>query len=382
MSGDTASARRMDGLDVLRAFAILGVLVFHAPSSVLDAVPLPVRFAFAHGWMGVDLFFVLSGYLVGRQVFAEDGEAPLGSRLRAFWLKRWMRTLPLYFVVLAFYALKPWTVGTPFVGGGWHYALFLQNFTMPRDFVQSWSLCVEEHFYVVLPLLAFALGGRRWPAWAWLAPVAVSVVARWLFSRHLPADLLMTDLATLAPWSTEMHLDGLGIGVFLARTAPTWRGWPRHWRTACAVAGVGVLALTVGRYGAIVTTSSHVWVFVGLAVGFGAVLVGIEPLQLPRGLRWGVYQTALLSYGAYLWHGLVLRVIERMDVRLGAWGLDLLAFLALTLFVAWVTYVTVEKPCLKLRDWLLTRGTLPPVVLSPGESNALSAGLNARKPSA
>nr|BDT31527.1 acyltransferase [Myxococcus sp. MH1] len=365
MSGELASPRRMDGLDVLRAFAILGVLVFHAPAAVHDAVPYAVRFAFAHGWMGVDLFFVLSGYLVGRQVFATEEGPTLGAQLRTFWLKRWMRTLPLYFVVLALYALKPWLVGTPFVGGGWHYALFLQNFGHPRDFVQSWSLCVEEHFYLVLPLLAFALGGRRWPAWAWLGSVALSVTARWLFSRGLPADVTMSSLDTLAPWSTELHLDGLGIGVFLAKTAPTWRSWSPRGRMLCGLVGVGVLALTVGHHGAIVTTTNHVWLFAGLAVGFGGVLVGIESLQLPRVPRWAIYQIALLSYGAYLWHGLVLRIVERLDLRLGAWGLDLLAYLALTLGVSWVTYVAVEKPCLKLRDWLLTRGALPPGVLSP-----------------
>ncbi|MBZ4407687.1 acyltransferase [Myxococcus sp. XM-1-1-1] len=355
----------MDGLDVLRAFAILGVLVFHAPAAVHDAVPYAVRFAFAHGWMGVDLFFVLSGYLVGRQVFATEEGPTLGAQLRTFWLKRWMRTLPLYFVVLALYALKPWLVGTPFVGGGWHYALFLQNFGHPRDFVQSWSLCVEEHFYLVLPLLAFALGGRRWPAWAWLGSVALSVAARWLFSRGLPADVTMSSLDTLAPWSTELHLDGLGIGVFLAKTAPTWRSWSPRGRMLCGLMGVGVLALTVGHHGAIVTTTNHVWLLAGLAVGFGGVLVGLESLQLPRAPRWAVYQIALLSYGAYLWHGLVLRGVERLDLRLGAWGLDLLAYLALTLGVSWVTYVAVEKPCLKLRDWMLARGATPHGVPAP-----------------
>ncbi|QSQ10924.1 acyltransferase family protein [Myxococcus landrumensis] len=345
----------MDGLDLLRAIAILGVLVFHAPKVVHEAVPLTLRAAFAHGWMGVDLFFVLSGYLIGRQVFAPETDAPLGSQLRTFWMKRWMRTLPLYFVVLALYALKPWVVGTPFLGGGWHYALFLQNFSLPRDFVQSWSLCVEEHFYVVLPLLAFVLGGRRWPAWAWLVPVGVSVLSRALCVWDLPPNEHLSTFPEFVAWSTEQHLDGLAIGVFLARTAPTWRQWPSPWRITCAVAGGLLLVVAVGWHGALVTTTSHVWIFSALAAGFGAVLVGIETLRLPQWLRWGIYPTALLSYGAYLWHGLVVRVLERLDLRLGAWGLDLAAFLALTLGVSWVTYVTVEKPFLKLRDALLAR---------------------------
>jgi len=362
----------MDGLDVLRACAILGVLLFHAPEVVHRALPSSLRLAFAHGWMGVNLFFVLSGYLIGKQVFGPDEEAMWGSRLRGFWLKRWMRTLPLYFVVLAVYALKPWTVGTPFVGGGWHYAVFLQNFTMPRDFVQSWSLCVEEHFYLVLPLVAFAPGARRWPAWVWLLPVGASILARALFVAELPLGKPMLHITDGAPWSTTQHLDGLAVGVFLARTTTTWHGWPRAWRRVCGLVGVALLLVTVGRYGAVVTVAGHPWIHAGLAVGFGGVLIGIESLQLPGCPRWGIQQVALLSYGAYLWHGLVVRGIERLELSLGAWGLDLLAFLLVTLGLSWVTYVAVEKPCLKLRDVMLERWTL-------GESPRLRGNMAGRE---
>ncbi|MCP3104747.1 acyltransferase [Myxococcus sp. K15C18031901] len=354
----STARRRMDGLDVLRACAILGVLLFHAPEVVHHALPAPLRAAFTHGWMGVNLFFVLSGYLVGKQVFAPEDEAPLGTRLRVFWLKRWMRTLPLYFGVLAIYALKPWTVGTPFLGGGWHYAVFLQNFSMPRDFVQSWSLCVEEHFYFVLPLVAFAPGARRWPAWVWLLPLGLSILARALFIRGLPLNQPLVLLAEGAPWSTDQHLDGLAVGVFLARTSATWRDWSRTSRLACAFLGGVALLVTVVRWGAVVTTTSHPWIHAGLAVGFGGVLIGVESLQLARGFRWSVQQVALLSYGAYLWHGLVVRVAERMGVSLGLWSLDLLTFLLITLGGAWVTYFTVEKPCLKIRDAILERWKL------------------------
>ena len=346
-----APAARLDGLDVLRALAILSVLLFHAPEAIGDAVAPAMRAAFAHGWMGVDLFFVLSGYLIGRQVFGPLAEPNLGSRLRAFWVKRWVRTLPLYFVVLTFYALKPWTFGTPFVGGGWHYALFLQNFTAPRDFVQSWSLCVEEHFYLVLPLLAFGLRGRQWPAVAWLVPVLVSLLGRWLVWRGLPSGTPASMLPALLYWPTHLHLDGLAMGVFLAKTAPAWRPWSAARRTACGLLGVAVLALTIGQGGPLL----RVWMVSGLAAGFALLLVGVESARLPAVPRWGVQQVAVLSYGAYLWHAPVVRIFERLHLSLGAWGLDLLAFLTATLAVAWVTYVTVEKPCLRLRDRLLSR---------------------------
>ena len=340
---------------MLRALAILPVLAFHAPAVVLDALPSGLRAAVAHGWMGVDLFFVLSGYLVGRQVFGRHEEQGGVAELRTFWLKRWGRTLPLYYVVLAFYALKPWTFGTPFLGGGWHYAFFLQNLTGLSDFIQSWSLCVEEHFYLALPLLAFSLKGRHWPAWVWWVPVAVSLTARWLTWRSLPAGTTLPQLPMLLSWPTLHHLDGLAVGVFLAKTAPVWQRWSLSRRGACAVLGIAVLAVTVGVCGPLLKGTGALWVFTGLAVGFGLVLVGTESMRLPAAPRWGIYQVAVLSYGAYLWHSLVVRVLDRTHLSLGAWPLDLLVYLGATLAVARVTYVTVEQPGLKWRDWLLAR---------------------------
>lgn len=360
---EVAPEARQDGLDVLRAAAILLVLCFHSPESVRSLLPEALVPAFTLGWMGVDLFFVLSGYLIGRQVFATREDLPLGARLRAFWVKRWTRTLPLYFGVLGTYALiKPWVFKAPFVGGGWHYALFLQNYAPLRDFIQSWSLCVEEHFYLVLPLLAFGLRGQRWPAWVWLVPVAVSAVGRAILSGLIPASASVQAGMGAFPWATHLHLDGLGVGVFLARTAPHWRSWPARWKAASAALGLAVLAVTLGVYGPTVLGHAYVGLYTGLSAGFGLLLVGLESWRLPSWPRRAVYAVAVTSYGAYLWHGLVVRVFERGHLTLGAWGLDLLAFIAVTLLVSWVTYVAVEKPSLRLRGWLLTRaepGQLP-----------------------
>ncbi len=351
-----AHEARQDGLDVLRAVAILLVLFFHAPEAITRALPGPLRSVFSVGWMGVDLFFVLSGYLIGRQVFATREDLPLGARLRTFWVKRWTRTLPLYFVVLATYALiKPWVFGAPFVGGGWSYALFLQNYGPLQDFVQSWSLCVEEHFYLVLPLVAFGLKGQRWPAWAWLVPLAVSMVGRAIISEAIPASPAVRGWVGVSSWATHLHLDGLCVGVFLARTAPRWRSWPARWKAASTVLGLAVLVAILGPYEPTQLGHGFIGLYTGLSVAFGLLLVGMESLQLPAWARRAVYSVAVTSYGAYLWHGLVVRVFERSHLSLGAWGLDLLAFVAVTLLVSWSTYVAVEKPGLRLRRWLLKR---------------------------
>jgi peptidoglycan/LPS O-acetylase OafA/YrhL len=349
-----APEARQDGLDILRAAAILPVLLFHAPEKLFLALPPALQHASRFGWMGVDLFFVLSGYLIGRQVFSSRAEAPLGTQLRTFWVKRWTRTLPLYFVVLGTYAvIKPWVFGAPFVGGGWHYALFLQNYGPLWDFVQSWSLCVEEHFYLVLPLLAFGLRGRRWPAWAWLVPTGLSLLGRALVSRNIPSDMPVLELVPLLQWPTHLHLDGLGVGVFLARTAPRWKSWQAQWKVMIAVAGLGVLAVTLALCGPTLLGHARLWVFTGLSVGFGLLLVGMESVRLSPWVRRVAYAVAVTSYGAYLWHGLVVRVLERTGFTLGWWVADLLAYIGTVLLVSAATYRGVEKPGLRLRRWLL-----------------------------
>ncbi|MDY7226998.1 acyltransferase family protein [Hyalangium rubrum] len=364
-----AAEARQDGLDVLRAVAILLVLCFHSPEAVRNVLPPVLVPAFTLGWMGVDLFFVLSGYLIGRQVFATREDLPLGARLRTFWVKRWTRTLPLYLVVLGTYAvLKPLVFKAPFLGGGWHFALFLQNYSALRDFVQSWSLCVEEHFYLVLPLLAFGLRGQRWPAWVWLMPMAVSVLGRALLVGVIPSSPPVREWLAAYPWGTHLHLDGLSVGVFLARTAPRWRTWPARWKAASTVLGLGVLAVTLGLYGATVLGHTYLGLYPGLSAGFGLLLVGMESWRLPTGPRRAVYAVAVTSYGAYLWHGLLVRVFERSHFTLGIWALDLLVFFAATLLVSWVTYVAIEKPGLRLRNWLLAREEPGQVPGKPGYS--------------
>jgi peptidoglycan/LPS O-acetylase OafA/YrhL len=214
---------------------------------------------------------------------------------------------------------------------------------------------VEEHFYLVLPLLAFGLRGRQWPAWVWCVPVAVSLAARWMTWSALPADVPLPRLPSLLTWPTLHHLDGLAVGVFLAKTAPVWQRWTSSRRTACGVLGAAVLVLTIGVCGALPAGVNGLWTYTGLSLGFGGVLVGLESMQVSAGPRQAIYQVAALSYGAYLWHGSVVRVIERTGLSLGVWPVDLLVYLFATLGVAWVTYVTVEQPGLKWRDRLLAR---------------------------
>ena len=147
-------ARRVANLDLLRAAAIVPVVLANAGTEgVLTGAA--GRLADS-GWVGVDLFFVLSGWLVGGLYWRERARYG-GIQIGRFWARRWLRTIPPYLVALvAVYSARAALTDNadPF---DWRYVAFLQNYTGLPYWGVSWSLCIEEHFYLALP---FVLGNR------------------------------------------------------------------------------------------------------------------------------------------------------------------------------------------------------------------------------
>lgn len=177
-SAVTDRAMRIPELDGLRGLAILSVLFWHyghyyepAPGSIGAWLPPLLRLA----WSGVDLFFVLSGFLIGGILIAHRKAT---NYWRVFYVRRACRIFPLYFAVLAAFVLATATIGPqpsnwllkqepPF----WTYPVFLQNFGMAyynsfgSDFLgPTWSLAVEEQFYLVLPFVVLLVrpGALPW----------------------------------------------------------------------------------------------------------------------------------------------------------------------------------------------------------------------------
>ncbi|MEO8161545.1 MAG: acyltransferase, partial [Arenimonas sp.] len=152
---------RLPGLDLLRAVAIAWVMLFH--SWIVGGLGEDFSWLSRYGWMGVDLFFVLSGFLIGGQVLAPLAR---GERLsfRDFYVRRAFRILPAFAVVLALYALVPALREAPGMEPWWKFAGFFMNFSIDyadnQAFSHAWSLCVEEHFYLLFPLLAWAMMRR------------------------------------------------------------------------------------------------------------------------------------------------------------------------------------------------------------------------------
>lgn len=342
---------RNPALDAVRATAILSVFAGHV-------VPE------GHGWWdviadvsqrGVDLFFVLSGYLVGgiaiREVLSEQRlDVP------QFWWRRWMRTLPAYYVTLALYIAKQQlpheSIG---LGKTWAYALFFQSYAMPelKDFAHSWSLCVEEHFYLVLPLLLAAMGRFGWVR-AKHALVGITAIG----CAFLTLRLILSTDTVINQRLSHLRTDGLSVGVALAAMeqhhAP-FAGWVRKRAAVLTAFACSATAAAV----AIQLNLGPRWWQTAYAIAFGvwvALAAAHAPAPLMKAGAWRpVAFIARVSYSMYLLHLLVIGTLNMLFVRHRALGpaahLTYVAVaLGASLFVAAMSYRFVEQPFLRLRD--------------------------------
>ncbi|WP_394843225.1 acyltransferase [Pendulispora brunnea] len=371
------------GFDVLRSLACLAVIAFHAPGVI--RVPAFVGAMASHGWIGVDLFFVLSGYLIGRQVFGRPVGSNRISEIRSFWIRRWTRTLPLYFVVLAFYAvIKPRLLHMPFVGGHAGYAFFLQNYISIDDFGQSWSLCVEEHFYLLFPLFALGLrGAERWPVWVWLTPALGSLAFRLVFKAMHPEHMVYMDFLMGVHFPTHADLDGISIGIFLACLSRRWMGWHALPRMPLLLLGILSCAMTLAYMPVTMIEDVRSMFYPTLlGISFGACLIGVQGVTFPAPLAKVFFWLATYSYGAYLWHGVAGRVCDHVLNPAMPWFVNGALYTAMTIGCAAATYHAIEVPGLRLRAYFLpaTRDGHPQKAQQPAGEGEGPGDLAQREP--
>ncbi len=212
--------RRIPELDGLRGAAIALVLVFHFVLSVQTPWPAVNRFML-FGWSGVDLFFVLSGFLIGG-ILLDNRRSD--SYFSTFYARRFFRIVPVYFAVLALYGVV-WLLGANiraiemhYVGQpmSWFaYVTFTNNFwialhnSMKIFLPPSWSLAIEEQFYLTLPLIIFLVARRHVPKIVATSILAI-VAARWICCAN---GIVTQNQAYVLPW---FRADALLIGVAAA----------------------------------------------------------------------------------------------------------------------------------------------------------------------
>jgi peptidoglycan/LPS O-acetylase OafA/YrhL len=345
-----AQSKRIPQLDAIRGIAVL-VVMFH---NERDAFPsLHLRGAFASGWMGVDLFFVLSGFLITGVLLDAKGS---DGFLRNFYARRCLRICPLYYALLAFMfvavpMLRPSDAHSLFEHSSpwWAYPLYLQNFLVPDSLNASgalavtWSLAIEEQFYLVWPLLVRGISVRRLRLIC-LAIVLMSPLLRlYLSVRHV-------DLYT----NVFCRLDGLMAGAFFAALVREPSFEPgRHVNAAW---GAVVVALPLGLA---IDGRGVQWIVYSFSVLASAGLVYLALFSSARWLRRilanrGLVYTGTISYGLYLLHRIPFVLSKGREVQY-----PLIVFLALlvtTYLLASASWYFLERPFLKLKRFFVTPG--------------------------
>jgi peptidoglycan/LPS O-acetylase OafA/YrhL len=357
---EAAVPLRVAGLDGLRAIAVTVVVLFHlSPGTTVG------------GYLGVDVFFVISGFLITSLLLRERVDSGR-LRLRAFWARRARRLLPaLGILLLVCCSCAALFGGDVLVGLGLQVlgaATFSSNWLLlvsgtsyfgestPELFRNLWSLALEEQFYLIWPLL-IALVLFRMPRWLRVSGVALLAIGSAIAMAALwtPVD------ATRVYYGTDTHAFGLAIGGVLALLAASWPrqalAWPRISRALLGTAGpAALLALLVL---AAMMPGSSPFVFRGglvvvallTAVVIAALLVPETPLARLlelRALRW----VGVRSYGLYLWHWPVfVLLIGALPgwPRSGAagWAIGAIAA-AITVGAAWLSFRFLEEPIRRL----------------------------------
>lgn len=364
-AGHSEISKHIPFLDILRALAILLVMSWHLPDAVAPAGFSVFR---ELGWLGVDIFFVLSGFLIASQTLDQSRRGKKFS-IRDFYVKRAFRILPVYLLVLAVYFFIPRLREAPDLGAAWRYLTFTINFGLDyrttNAFTQAWSLAVEEHFYMFFPLL-FLLLARAKTATPAIA-LGVSLIAAGMVLRLISWEIwndggqVRADYLTLLYYPTYTRLDGLVAGVLLAAARIYYPdAFEKFGRSiACrliAVVGIGYTIYSALTYGLAMPLLGAVLVYPSFAMAIAALICMVlaartraSQIEIP-----GLGFIALVSYSLYLSHKLTFHGVQMVlpETALSGWS-GLIIYYAASIAVAAILHRLIEAPFLKLRKRFL-----------------------------
>jgi peptidoglycan/LPS O-acetylase OafA/YrhL len=355
------------GLDVLRSLAVLMVVTGHyfGDFSYLTGTNLWVgTFPLIHfGWAGVDLFFVLSGYLIGRQLWSEYRRRN-SIDVPVFLMRRGLRIWPYYFAFIL------WTM----MWSGQPLAQYLPDIFFYSNYVDNaisggWSLSTEEQFYLLVPLLILASTrycplDKQWALWLTLFAL-LPLVRLFVLSLHegpivdpLPVHLIYTPFHT--------HSDGLFAGLIIGWVSvmrpdflkPTTFG--RNLATLVCLSVLGITLRVVDKF---------LFAYTGLALMFAGMVIFVlrdNSLFSRIAANRVFYVLSRLSYAMYLNHFAILAWLmpglvawlsqHQLSTGVAGFAIGYFVILGLSICIATVTFVVIESPFLRIRDrWLETR---------------------------
>ncbi|MEN0056639.1 MAG: acyltransferase [Mucilaginibacter sp.] len=370
-TSQTLEKHKLHGLDHLRALAITYVLLFHYQ---LFDHPDWVNSVGSFGWTGVDLFFVLSGFLIAGQLFNTIKKGNPIS-LREFFAKRFFRIIPPYLVILFLYTFIPFLREREHLAALWKYLTFTLNFGLDLKttgtFTHAWSLCVEEQFYLILPLsfllLNYFKAGKK-AVYILAALFILGFFFRYA-SWHYWVEPQSSSEHFGAIWTkfiyypTYSRLDGLLVGVSIAGA---YTFYPQVKETINRYSNIlmllGLIILIAAWFVCTPedTFITAIWGFPLIALGYGIIVAAIVcPSNFFYKLKSAITdQLATLSYGLYLSHKLLIHLSQNLLYKVGIEknsNLMMACCFDIAIVGALFLRFTVEKPSLKIRDKILQK---------------------------
>ncbi|MEP7155234.1 MAG: acyltransferase [Betaproteobacteria bacterium] len=360
-----ASDGRHDGIDILRGIAVMGVVLFHCIGMLLWDVSGTPLVVFKAGWVGVDLFFAISGYVITASALRKHA---VPGYARSFWTARLARIVPLYYLTAIVFLLLVTSAALDQDAAFQllSHAFFIHNFFVDAAYSingPTWSLSIEMQFYLLAFLLVplVARAGRK-TLIAGYAVLFVAVMAcRYFVWQALgqagASDAVLSVALSQAPTLVDSFALG-GLIRLLGLAAPAI-----HSTTRTVLLVLAAFALFLAIYFIYDVYALRYWSFIGTAVFFRsliAVFAGVAllaALSSPAISRWKwspLLRIGQVSYGVYLWHWIVLVLVQRyLHASVGVW---VIVIIAITIALSELTLRLVELPVMR---W--SRGAAKPL---------------------
>ena len=338
-SADVAVTKpQIQSLQVFRGLAALAVVAHHAATSTnafVGHMPAWATSLFGFGYLGVDFFFVLSGFIIMYAHFADVGTAPA---VRRYAYKRLLRIFPAYLpislAIIALYAALPGFSGAADRGYSLLSSLLLLPADGPPALSVAWTLVHELMFYAVFLLFFIS---RRWLVLGMVAWAALILASQQVWS---PTGWLRYPLSML---NIEFML-----GVLAAWTVKSWASRPRLAHGWGWVVMTGVVVACVGL--ALISGELSTYPRLMFAFGLALIIVGFAVREQSSRLHWPGLLLLMgnASYSIYLVHNPLLSITQRLAAHLGlTWGGGLLFGVVCSVLAGYLYYLVVERPVLR-----------------------------------
>lgn len=362
---------RIFGLDVMRALAILLVVFSHISWIIPNAQGIVIDLMGIAGVFGVEIFFCLSGFLIGRIIYKLYLSKDVNFKSVAyFWVRRWFRTLPNYYLALLINIAVTLFIGLNVPANIWSYFVFLQNFSseMPLFFVESWSLSVEEFAYILGPLLLFCtlfiktkIAKQKMFLYVTLFILVCFLISKWFYAIN-------DNVNNMSHWNTNLkavviyRIDAIYYGVlaaYISIVKPVFWGKSKYYMVLISLVLLFTLNIIAPLANLYIETNPIFWNFwylplYSIAIAFSLPFFS-QWKKSPKIIGKPIVYISLISYSVYVFHySIILQIMKfywptenlpRLDICI-----YIVTYLSITFFCSYIVYSLFEKPMTALRD--------------------------------